>query len=150
MFRGAIEPWHIVILVLVVLILFGWKKLPDAARSLGRSARILKSEMSDNDRNKNPAAGQTVPGQTASQPGGIFGEEPIPGYQSPTDQQQAQSGYTQSQGCSQQTSTTYPVEPAAPQPVHPGYVQQTQPGHSAPQSVDSQQFLGSNPTGFGS
>ncbi len=41
----AFEPWHLLILVLVVLVLFGGKRLPDAARGLGRSLRIFKSEV---------------------------------------------------------------------------------------------------------
>ena len=41
---GAIRPWHIAVLVGVLILLFGAKKLPDAARSLGRSMRILKAE----------------------------------------------------------------------------------------------------------
>jgi sec-independent protein translocase protein TatA len=41
---GALRPWHIAILVGVLVLLFGAKKLPDAARSLGRSMRILKAE----------------------------------------------------------------------------------------------------------
>ena len=41
----ALEPWHFLILVLVVLLLFGGKRLPDAARGLGRSLRIFKSEV---------------------------------------------------------------------------------------------------------
>ncbi|MFI2763095.1 Sec-independent protein translocase subunit TatA [Streptomyces echinatus] len=44
MFRNGLEPWHLVILVVVILLVFGSKKLPDMARSLGKSARILKSE----------------------------------------------------------------------------------------------------------
>ncbi|WP_214322737.1 Sec-independent protein translocase subunit TatA [Nonomuraea sediminis] len=44
MFSGELSPTHWLILGLVVLLLFGSKKLPDAARSLGRSLRILKSE----------------------------------------------------------------------------------------------------------
>ncbi|HEY7224117.1 MAG TPA: Sec-independent protein translocase subunit TatA [Micromonosporaceae bacterium] len=36
--------WHIVIIILVVLLLFGSKRLPDLARSLGRSMRIIKAE----------------------------------------------------------------------------------------------------------
>ncbi|MFD4972887.1 Sec-independent protein translocase subunit TatA [Streptomyces sp. NPDC058424] len=44
MFRNALEPWHLVLLVLVIVLVFGSKKLPDMARSLGKSARILKSE----------------------------------------------------------------------------------------------------------
>jgi sec-independent protein translocase protein TatA len=45
--RGLFEGWHIVILALVIVALFGWKKMPDAARSLGRSMRIFKSEVEE-------------------------------------------------------------------------------------------------------
>lgn len=107
MFRGALEPWHLLILVLIVVILFGWKKLPDAARSLGRSARILKSELGDDD-NKSAASGQTVPGQTQPQPGSAPGEAPVPGAGYPQQGQQA--------------------TPQQPQPGQPGYQpQQGQP-----------------------
>jgi sec-independent protein translocase protein TatA len=41
---GALRPWHIAVLVVVLVLLFGAKRLPDAARSLGRSVRILKAE----------------------------------------------------------------------------------------------------------
>ena len=44
MFRNGLEPWHILIVVVLFVVLFGYKKLPDAARGLGRSLRILKSE----------------------------------------------------------------------------------------------------------
>ncbi|MER6123261.1 Sec-independent protein translocase subunit TatA [Streptomyces sp. NPDC001795] len=44
MFRNALEPWHLLILVAVVVLIFGSKKLPDTARALGKSVRILKSE----------------------------------------------------------------------------------------------------------
>lgn len=46
MFNG-LSPWHLAIVALVFLILFGSKKLPDAARGLGRSMRIFKSEVSE-------------------------------------------------------------------------------------------------------
>jgi sec-independent protein translocase protein TatA len=42
---GELRPWHIIVLVVVVFVLFGYKKLPDATRSLGRSLRILKTEV---------------------------------------------------------------------------------------------------------
>ena len=45
--RGLIEPWHILLLVVVVALLFGWKKLPDISRSVGRSMRIFKSEVTE-------------------------------------------------------------------------------------------------------
>lgn len=41
---GALKPWHIMVLVVVLVLLFGAKRLPDAARSLGRSLRIIKAE----------------------------------------------------------------------------------------------------------
>ena len=41
---GALRPWHIAVLVVVLILLFGAKRLPDAARSLGRSMRIIKAE----------------------------------------------------------------------------------------------------------
>jgi sec-independent protein translocase protein TatA len=41
------EGSHAIILILVIVALFGWKRLPDAARGLGRSIRIFKSEMNE-------------------------------------------------------------------------------------------------------
>lgn len=65
---GLIKPYHILILVLVIVILFGWKRLPDAARSLGRSMRIFKSEVEEmkNDGKTKPSAASsdTVKGDT--------------------------------------------------------------------------------------
>lgn len=45
MFTGADAPWHWLILAIVVFALFGYKKMPDAARSLGRSLRVFKTEI---------------------------------------------------------------------------------------------------------
>lgn len=42
---GSLQPWHWLILAVVVIVLFGAKRLPDAARSLGKSLRIFKSEV---------------------------------------------------------------------------------------------------------
>ncbi|MFH8345081.1 Sec-independent protein translocase subunit TatA [Streptomyces sp. NPDC018045] len=44
MLRNGLEPWHLLVVALVVILLFGSKKLPDTARALGKSLRILKSE----------------------------------------------------------------------------------------------------------
>ncbi len=44
---GALQPWHWVILIVVFVLLFGAKRLPDAARSLGKSLRIFKSEVKE-------------------------------------------------------------------------------------------------------
>ena len=47
------EPSHLLIIAIVIVVLFGSRKLPDAARGLGRSMRIFKSEvrqMKDDDK----------------------------------------------------------------------------------------------------
>ncbi|MEU6125555.1 Sec-independent protein translocase subunit TatA [Streptomyces sp. NPDC047123] len=41
---GRLGPTEIILILVVIVLLFGAKKLPDMARSLGKSARILKSE----------------------------------------------------------------------------------------------------------
>jgi sec-independent protein translocase protein TatA len=60
------SPWKILIVAVVLIVLFGSKKLPVAARSLGRSMRILKSEVSglhddDDEAEQAAAATATVP-----------------------------------------------------------------------------------------
>ena len=44
---GGLQPWHWLIVIAVFVLLFGAKKLPDAARSLGKSMRIFKSEIKE-------------------------------------------------------------------------------------------------------
>ncbi len=44
---GSLSPMHWLIVIGVVVLLFGAKRLPEAARSLGRSARILKAEVKE-------------------------------------------------------------------------------------------------------
>ncbi len=41
------SPWKILIVAVVLIVLFGSAKLPGAARSLGKSMRILKAEVKD-------------------------------------------------------------------------------------------------------
>jgi sec-independent protein translocase protein TatA len=40
----ALAPWHIVILLIVFMVLFGAKRLPGAAKSLGQAMKIFKQE----------------------------------------------------------------------------------------------------------
>ncbi|MFF7168465.1 Sec-independent protein translocase subunit TatA [Streptomyces pseudovenezuelae] len=44
MLRNGLEPWHLLIVAIMIILLFGSKKLPEVARGLGKSMRILKSE----------------------------------------------------------------------------------------------------------
>ena len=63
---GGLSWWHWLIILGAFVLLFGAKKLPDAARGVGRSLRILKSEvsaMSDDDGKTKDANGETSPGR---------------------------------------------------------------------------------------
>ena len=55
---------ELIIIAVVLIALFGWKKLPDMARSLGRSARVFKSEVDEmkkeNEASKSEASTTTV------------------------------------------------------------------------------------------
>ncbi|MFI2201179.1 Sec-independent protein translocase subunit TatA [Streptomyces sp. NPDC020192] len=91
MFRNALEPWHLVLLVLVIVLVFGSKKLPDMARSLGKSARILKSEakaMKDEGKQSTTSAAQPAEEQSPAQrtiqaaPGDVTSSRPV---NEPTD-----------------------------------------------------------------
>jgi len=57
-------PTEIIIIAVLIILIFGWKKLPDAARSLGRSARVFKSEVDEmkkeNEASKSEASTTTV------------------------------------------------------------------------------------------
>jgi sec-independent protein translocase protein TatA len=44
---GIPKGWELVLIVVVIVLLFGARKLPDAARGLGRSLRIFKAEIKD-------------------------------------------------------------------------------------------------------
>ena len=69
---GSLQPWHWLILAVVVIVLFGAKRLPDAARSLGKSLRIFKSEVREmqNEGKDQPSALQpnTAPNTTPPTP----------------------------------------------------------------------------------
>ena len=55
------SPWKILIVAVVIIVLFGSKKLPGAARSLGQSMRILKREV------QGLHEDETVPGASSAQ-----------------------------------------------------------------------------------
>ena len=68
MLRGGLEPWHVIIILALLVLLFGSRKLPDAARSIGQSLRIFKSEMKaaahdDTPASPAPQAGPVAPPQ---------------------------------------------------------------------------------------
>jgi sec-independent protein translocase protein TatA len=98
---GALKPWHILVFVIVLVLLFGAKRLPDAARSLGRSLRIIKAETKgllddDNVAEKaEPQYGREPLHPTEIQQPGPY-QQPQQPYQQPPGHQQP-TGYSQPQ-----------------------------------------------------
>lgn len=84
---GNLKPLEIVLIIVVILLLFGAKKLPEMARSLGKSARILKSEakaMKKDDAESAPASTtdtaaqqQPAPRTIQAAPGDVSSARPV-------------------------------------------------------------------------
>ena len=56
--RG-LSPWHIVLVLAIVLLLFGAKRLPDVAKSVGQSMKIFKNEVKDLNKDDTPTTDAT-------------------------------------------------------------------------------------------
>lgn len=63
---GSLSIWHWLIIAALFVMFFGAKRLPDAARGLGRSLRIFKSEVSQ--MQNESGSQQTAPQQQAAEP----------------------------------------------------------------------------------
>lgn len=84
---GRLGAPEIILILVVIILLFGAKKLPDMARSLGKSARILKSEAKamkgENKSDESAAADPPNPEQSAAQrtiqasPGDVTSSRPV-------------------------------------------------------------------------
>jgi len=79
------SPWKILIVAVVIIVLFGSKKLPGAARSLGQSMRILKREVSDLHHDEEPGS---APKDSATQ----FPQAQLAPAATPPADQQGQQG----------------------------------------------------------
>ena len=127
---GGLRGQEILIIVILLILVFGWKKLPDAARSLGRSARVFKSEVEEMKKDgKDDAAESTVAGQAAEEPQRPAVSPPpaqsppaagAPAqYEPPAQPQQHQAPQSQPQAQPQQPQTyqqpgEYPDDPTRP------------------------------------
>jgi sec-independent protein translocase protein TatA len=76
------SPWKILIVAVVLIVLFGSRKLPVAARSLGKSMRILKTEVQGLHQDEPEPESETAP---SSQP---TAQQAITAQQQLTAQQQ--------------------------------------------------------------
>ncbi|MFH8451535.1 Sec-independent protein translocase subunit TatA [Streptomyces fungicidicus] len=82
---GRLGAPEIILILVVIILLFGAKKLPDMARSLGKSARILKSEAKAMKEDKSsapadpPANGEQSAAQRTIQaaPGDVTSSRPV-------------------------------------------------------------------------
>src|SRR5579864_3069920 len=90
------SPWKILIIAVVVLVLFGSKKLPGAARSLGQSMRILKKEIGTlHDDETGAPAGQAP--AVAQQPAAIAHQQQVDKLQEQLDELRKQSAAAEAQ-----------------------------------------------------
>ncbi|HKS45630.1 MAG TPA: Sec-independent protein translocase subunit TatA [Amycolatopsis sp.] len=65
---NGLQPWHLIIVLVVLVLLFGAKRLPDAARSIGKSMKIFKAEtksMQDSDEPATEPEARQLPRATA-------------------------------------------------------------------------------------
>src|SRR4051812_4969723 len=109
---GALKAWHILVLVAVLVLLFGAKRLPDAARSLGRSLRIIKAETKGLIDDDSDVAEKAEPHHSRQPLHPTEIQQPAaPGYQ-----QQPPPGYQQAPGYPQPGAPGYQQAPGYPQP----------------------------------
>ncbi|MBA2640422.1 MAG: Sec-independent protein translocase subunit TatA [Nocardioidaceae bacterium] len=71
---GSLGPTEIILIVLVIVLLFGAKKLPELARGSGRALRIFKAEtkglVDDDEETKTDPHGRPLPPGTQQGPVG--------------------------------------------------------------------------------
>jgi sec-independent protein translocase protein TatA len=63
--------WEFVILIGVLVLLFGAKRLPDMARSIGQSARVFKGEMKGMRNDDDPAGKRAEPAAAPAEPAAL-------------------------------------------------------------------------------
>ena len=84
------SPWKILIIAVVILVLFGSRKLPDAARSLGRSMHILKSEITNLHDEEAPKTA-TAPAAVQAPPAEITDQQRVENLQQQLDELRKQA-----------------------------------------------------------
>jgi sec-independent protein translocase protein TatA len=108
------SPWKILIVAFVLIVLFGSAKLPAAARSLGKSMRILKTEITSM-HDDEPASGHPVQGP--ADPAAAFPQVQLAAAPAQTDQQAQIDALQQQVRDLQRAATMDAPAPAAPAAV---------------------------------
>lgn len=114
------SPWKILIVAVVIIVLFGSKKLPGAARSLGQSMRILKREVSDLHHEEEPGS---APKDSAG-PSAQFPQAQLAPAATPPADQQGQIDALQQQIRDLQRSATMDTPASAGSTAEPQRTQQ--------------------------
>jgi sec-independent protein translocase protein TatA len=91
------SPWKVLILAVVILVLFGSRKLPDAARSLGKSMRILKTEVSSLHEDEEPSEATVHTAAAQPAPAAITQQQQVDKLQEQLDELRKQSPATDAQ-----------------------------------------------------
>jgi TatA/E family protein of Tat protein translocase len=103
-----LEGWHIVIIIVLAIVLFGAPKLPGLARSVGQSLRIFKSEVKQmkDENNTGEAAADPVEGRVVDPAPQTY----APTYQAPVQHADHQPGHRDDQ--------THPQQPGQQAPTY--------------------------------
>lgn len=72
---GAVKPWHWIVILVLLVLLFGADKLPNFASNLGRSLKVFKKEVKEL-REEDDAAQQKPPAQIQQPQEGTYYTQP--------------------------------------------------------------------------
>jgi len=79
---GAFKPWHWIVILVLLILLFGANKLPDIASNLGQSLKVFKKEVKE--LREDDAAQQKPPAQIQQPQEGTYYTQPTqPGQAAP-------------------------------------------------------------------
>ncbi len=65
---GLTQPWHIIVILLIALLLFGGKRLPEVGRSLGSGMREFKESLMGHGTAETQAQPQQLPSPETTTP----------------------------------------------------------------------------------
>jgi sec-independent protein translocase protein TatA len=57
---GVLQPWHVIVILVIVLVIFGPGKLPMLGKAVGESMKDFKKAISDEPKSETPEAAAPV------------------------------------------------------------------------------------------
>ena len=58
---GVLQPWHVIVILVIVLVIFGPGKLPQLGKAMGETMKDFKKAVSDGDESETVAATPVAP-----------------------------------------------------------------------------------------